>query len=262
MMVFASRGKYTAWRRASHSIPLACLSIVLVCLSACGTASSADQSGGPPMDTLLSFASTISYDQALQETTDHGIQPGKQCSSGSVYNGTMYTGLWQPQGQQDTYAKTHQLYVFPGPTTPDSDYSYTAMQQLPGVRSQKSVPGIGPFGVASVSGTYLCPYVKGTPAPGVAEMWDGFDGWMSTTVTFAAPLDTYDAALFTISNLGLALDGPCYTSRPVGQERAFAATHTLVVQTASQMTSTTWQQQLRQTPGVVSVAQPQDHKAC
>jgi hypothetical protein len=212
------------------------------------------------MDMLLSFAPTISYNQALQEITDYGIQPGKQCSSGSVYSGTIYTTLWQPQGQQDTYAKTHQLYVFPDPTTPDP--SYTALQHLPGVQSLKSVPGIGPFGVASVSGTYLCPYVKGTPAPGVAQMWDGFDGWMSSTVTFAAPLDTYDAALATISNLGLALDGPCYTSRLVGQEHAFAATHTLVVQTSSQITSTTWEQQLRQTPGVVSVANPQDHKAC
>jgi hypothetical protein len=132
-----------------------------------------------------------------------------------------------------------------------------SIQPLPGMTVQGD-PG-APHGP---SGSYICFVVAGTPTAGTPQLWTAADEWFSTTVTFAAPLDNYDAALYTISNLGLALDAVCHSPAPEGQESAFAATHTLTVQDAIGVTSTTWLQQLRATTGVVSVTPPREHAAC
>ncbi len=89
-------------------------------------------------------------------------------------------------------------------------------------------------------------------------------------ITFAAPLDTYDVALLTVSDLGLVLIDPCSFQpmsrsgvthtpapwHPMGQETTFAATHTLLVMTTTHFTSTLWRQQLAATPGVATIASP------
>jgi hypothetical protein len=84
-------------------------------------------------------------------------------------------------------------------------------------------------------------------------------------VTFAAPLDTYDAALVTVIDLGLwigdvcpfASSGGCRVQREsFGQEQSFAASHTHVVDTTPFATSDQWQQQLQATAGVRRIETP------
>jgi len=172
--------------------------------------------------------------------------------------------VWQPQGQADAFAKSYQLYVWWPATTGNREFEdqITKLTHVLSVGTPAmTVQGI-PGMPAAAPGDYVCSAVLGALPAGTAGIWDNSDNWYTSSVTFAAPLNSYDAALYAISNLGLGLDGACYTSAPAGQEQTFATTHTLKVQTTIDLTSTTWRQQLSATPGVVSVASPTDHKAC
>jgi hypothetical protein len=73
---------------------------------------------------LITFDSGISYTQALREVTDHGIQPGKPCPPEWQVGRslTSYAGVWQPQGQADAFAQSHQLYVWFPATTGDIEF--------------------------------------------------------------------------------------------------------------------------------------------
>jgi|SRR5579885_2792414 hypothetical protein len=250
-------------------------SLGLVVLAGCGPQTNAAQgpSSRPPTgDQLITFTKITSYAQALREITDQGMQPGFLCSSvqvGMPPHTTLYTALWQPQGQRDRYARTHQLYVYFSETTGDINF-LTGLSHLANVVSIRTVGNVEqglptPPG-SSTNGDFFCPTAVGTPPAGTPRIMYGSDGWFTTKVTFTAPLDTYDAALYVISNLGLALDANCFyheqTFAPVGQEKAFATTHTLMVQTANHFTSIAWLQQLRSTPGVASVAPPSEPPGC
>lgn len=233
-------------------------------LAACGASTTIVGGPPPPSARRLTFAQPTSYTQALREVTDRGLQPGKPCGTVVIENIT-YTGIWQPEAQQDTYTATHQLYTFFTETSLyHEDYSPGALPpDVIGVAYVAPLPPMTtPTTATQKERGYFCSYVVGTPPAGTPELWTAGDDWLSTTVTFTSPLDIYDAALSTVSNLGLGLDAACYPSGPVGQEQTFAATHTLRVQTDRGLTSTTWLKQLRSTAGVLSVAPPSQHPSC
>ena len=85
----------------------------LLCVAGCSSQATRPQTGGPPAprEWLLTFAPTVSYNQALVEVTDYGFQVGRNCGPQYVIGVYTYTTLWQPQGQLASYAATHQLYV-------------------------------------------------------------------------------------------------------------------------------------------------------
>lgn len=108
------------------------------------------------------------------------------------------------------------------------------------------------------------------PPPGIAIPLTSAQAGTYARITFAHPIDTYDAALYTVINTGLALADFCYeqgrdkyakqhqepTWHPMGQEKSFARTHSLVVTRTKRVTSSLWREQLLATPGVIAIASP------
>jgi len=82
-------------------------------------------------------------------------------------------------------------------------------------------------------------------------------------VTFATTGISYDDALYTASSMGFRLAAPCYEQEagkpadwyPMGQQQAFASTHTLTLAT-SNMSPTDWQIRIAHTSGVTNVVEP------
>jgi hypothetical protein len=188
------------------------------------------------------FAPSISYEQALRIVTNLGLQPALECGIVQLTPNVLPSPQWQPMGQKDTFLKDHRLLVQFTASTPD-DVSLR-LQATPGVKIE-----------AHELDTCNA-VVYGTPLPGT-DLYGTALAYVH--VTFAHSVN-YDTALYTISNLGLALADLCYehekydlhqtpTWHPMSQEKSFISTHTLIVETTKD-TSSLWQQQLRASPGV------------
>lgn len=203
---------------------------------------------GPPATRPFSvaFTSTVSYVQALQMVTDLGLQPGFDCS------------IWQPMGQRNAFQQTHTLFVVPAYLTAPQDWfarltSTLGVQQVLEGRQVNS---------PSLTGDFICP----TASADATVPLNANEAGNYARVTFNAPSVAYNSALYEISNLGLQLADPCYERaaeqgqqvswHPMGQENTFASSHTLIVQTNKQVTSSLWEHQLRSLPNVTAIETP------
>lgn len=229
-------------------------------LSGCGSAFTARYHDAPWLNTFaVTFAPSVAYASALRTVTDLGLQPGMFCSNGP----STISNPWQPMGEWNAFAQSHRLLV--DRVSEPLDWE-DRLLQTPGVLAVQDgiplYPGESPPGVGPASTTYPCPVFlpEATPPPGVPVSLNAGNSGTYAWVAFSAPLSTYDAALYTVSNLGLALANPCYDQvawRPTpppwqspGQETSFAVSQALVVVTTKSITSNLWQTQLRATAGV------------
>lgn len=161
---------------------------------------------------------------------------------------------WQPVGQRDAFIHEHRLLVELASSPPDW------------FNRLKATPGVQNTGFLDPK-DYLCrTIIYGTPPPGVAVPLNATQAGTYARITFSSPLNTYDAALYTVSNLGLRLVDPCYEQallhrgkplwHPMGQEQSFTSTPSLIVATSKEVTSSLWKEHLRALPGIVSIASP------
>jgi hypothetical protein len=219
---------------------------------------------GPEFDNLISmtFTPSTSYSQALDAVTNLGFQPGLLCSMNvRLTSEQTNVRLWQPMGQQDTFLHDHHLSIIQSSYTPP-DWLHR-LQTIPGVLAVKPIrfpfPPCSPSLIAS-----------GIPAPGVAIPLSGAEPIEYARITFTSPLNTYNTALYMVSNLGLLLSDPCYKEavvqtenrtiqypwdsqpswHPMRQESKFKTSHTLLLETVPLITSSLWQSQLRALSGI------------
>ena len=192
---------------------------------------------GPPPSwpAPITFAPSVSYNQALRLVTDMGLQPSLECppQAGHYTPGSTLQPqpVWQPVGQKETFLQNHQLQVYPTFSAP-SDWRLRLA----------AIQGIH----VGVSQGNICPHViYGTPPPGTIMPLSSSQSGIYVRITFTN-LQTYDAALYTVSNLGLGLANICYEQAEVaagrgpepswqftGEEQMFAKTHTLTVTTTA-----------------------------
>lgn len=215
--------------------------------------------GGPAPDPEpIIFAPPISYAHALRLLTDIGLQPSLECTpyAGHYTPGSTLQpqAVWQPVGQKETFSKKHQMWVSPTFSAP-LDWRLR-IAKIPGVQ----------FGSASF---LPCPHViYGTPPPNVTMPLTSAQAGTYARITFTSS-QTYDTALYTVSNVGLGLVNYCYELAEIaansgtqpswqftGQEQQFTQTHTLVVEIETRVTSSLWKMQLYAQPGVLSVEVP------
>jgi hypothetical protein len=213
----------------------------------------------------ITFTPSTPYSQALDAITDLGFQPGLLCSIDSrTTKEQTEIRLWQPMGQQDTFLHAHYFFIVPSLYTP-SDWLHR-LQIIPGVLAVKPLgsrfPPCSPSQIAF-----------STPTPAVAIPLSGVEPTEYARITFTNPLNTYDKAIYTVSNLGLLLSDPCYKEAIVqadnraiqypwdtqpswhlmDQESKFKANDTLLVETVPLITSSLWQSQLRTLPGIANL---------
>jgi hypothetical protein len=244
---------------------------VLLTLAGCGAAASsaaqqrtATAGGSPvtmtptlppaPVRVYLAFDASLPFSHALRLVTDLGIQPAAPCNSAHYIPGSNWRE-WVPVLLPDFYAQSHQLWAELTPLAPPDWLA--RLHALPEIAHITTDPQI--FG-CSPSLDH-----EGTPPPTAAAGLTRGQPVAVARVTFAAPLNIYDAALYAVSNLGMRLADPCREHggasatpgpwQPVGQERMFASSATLVLAT-SVNASTRWQQQLSAIAGVRQVETP------
>lgn len=199
----------------------------------------------------VAFGPGTTYATALREVTDLGLQlSGAFCPSG-VVNGANWT-RWTPiQYTAEEFAQLPDLTVQPTPLAP-SDW-LTRLQAASQVRMVRT------------NLITNCPaYGFETPAPGTLLILGPHALASYARLTFA-PGVSYDAALQTISTLGLRLANPCYERavaagapppwQPAGQEAGFASSHTLLM-APGPAASTQWQAQGRAATGATAEDAP------
>src|SRR5579875_1802892 len=215
----------------------------------------------------VTFASYVSYEQAIHIVTNLGLQPSLFCptSSAATINGQHLTLLtrWRPLSQQAIFQRWHSLLVYLTPLTIDDAllgriWTYQLQYYTPGVvalHSFANLPNFADIGYTCGPGIIRSAVTPTTPL----VLGDGPP--IYSRVAFQ--LVPYDEALAKITNLGIRLADPCFETAyqtpnaqlpPLvqGQEAPFSVTHTLVVAT-SHAASTLWRSQLRATPGVSKV---------
>lgn len=207
-----------------------------------------------PVRVYLAFSASVPFSHALRLVTDFGIQPAAPCNSAHYIPGSNWRE-WVPVLLPHFYAQSHQLWAELTPLAPPDWLA--RLHALPQIAHITTDPDI--FGCSPSLDHF------GTPPPTAAAGLTRGQPVAVARVTFAVPLDVYDAALYTASNLGLRLADPCGEQgratpaagpwQPVGQERGFAASMTLVLAT-SVNASTRWQQQLRAAQGVQQIETP------
>jgi len=233
--------------------------VVIACSSCGNVATNPSQSTGPwPGSLAVTFTLPTSYERALRLITDLGLQPAMDCRIGSAMLTPGSTSTpwprWQPVGQRETFLHEHHLLV--DLASPPADW----FMRL------KATPGVSTTGFLDPKEGVCRAVVYGTPPPGVAVPLTAVQADTYSRITFTHPLDTYDAALYAISNVGLHLVDPCYeqawlnqkrpTWHPMGQEHLFATAHTLILATRTFVTSSLWQNQLHTLAGVRSIETP------
>jgi hypothetical protein len=256
-------------RRLSRLHVLSALFVLLICgcllFSLILVSSDESHPSSSPYNHIsIIFASSTSYEQALNAVTNLGLQPSIVCRIHSEQGSQKNLRLWQPVGQKDVFLNEHLLTVETSVYAP-SDW----MQRLrttTGVRDMKQL----------ISSQPLCSpsqITYGTPAPGVAVPLSGAEGTTYARISFVSPLNTYDSALYAVSNLGLLLADPCYKQaqeqadkhtitfpwnskpswHPMSQEHGFSASRELIIETSPTNASILWRSQLYALPGVVDV---------
>ena len=232
----------------------------------------------PPTSFPLYFDPSVSYDDALRAVTDLGLQPSVECGyEDDLKAGRVISNMqWQPAGQRAFFLQEHRLFVALTPLAP-ADW-IERLKHVPGwvaniTLERASQPLFCPnastgWGPPSTDSTGSSPTSLDTSGP-AATILDYAQAASSPTARVVfAPYTTYDEALYAISDLGLRLADPCYeraqlanypTPAPwpgAGQEQRFAATHDLIVSTASIVTPVNWNQKVKVLAGVSNVAVP------
>ncbi len=183
-------------------------------------------------DASVTFASSVSYQQALKIIADLGLQLSAFCPS-----------MWKPQLSGDIFSD-HSLWVFASVNS--APLWLNRLKATTGVQDAQAV------------GAHSCP---------MARLDDSFyrlhlqQSGTFVQVTFA-PTVSYGDALEAVSNLWFRMADPCYeqaraqgakpTWYPQGQADTFAKTHSFVVATTG-LNSIHWSDQLHATAGVVKV---------
>lgn len=227
-----------------NRIALFGLCVVVFCLiAACKPASGVGSQPNVPVppgpsEALITFTAATSYDAALQEVTDLGLQPTDNCYPEDR--------RWHPMGQQESFAGQHALLVAPTLLAPDQWLA--RVRTLPGYLSDQtnvvtSCPEI----------PYITPVPTYTP-PDPPE----------AVIAFASTV-SYSQALREVLNLGIRLADPCYeaalkagahpTWHPMGQETNFPSNQTLIV-ASTLLAPDHWLAQAQRLPGVSSVQTP------
>jgi hypothetical protein len=213
-------------------------------------------SGHWPGSLAVTFAPSISYEKALRFVTEIGLQPALDCAidvrmvTPDSGKGIVPQQLWEPVGQRENYLSKHQLLI--DTATPPADWS----------NRLNTSPEVLSVGFLEPS-NYTCKrVVYGTPSGKTAIPLPASVAEQYVRITFNAQ-ENYDNALYAISNEGLRLADPCYDQarlkgqnppwHPMGQEKTFAATHTLVVATSKKITSNLWQEHLKAIPAILSI---------
>src|SRR5579859_321562 len=233
---------------------------VLFAISGCGTVTNPQTASvGPlPGSPAVTFTASVTYEKALRLLTDLGLQPAFTCAIGSamITPGSGGVGmpqvLWEPVGQRESYAKNHQLLIMPA--SPSTDW----WNRLQAASEVSKIGFLDPP-------QYLCDHsalVYGTASANTPLPLAAKEPLQYAHIVFRSQ-ESYDTALFVISDEGLRLADPCYDQakqkgkkvdwRPMGQEKEFDATHALLVATNKGITSNLWQQHLRTLPSIVSL---------
>lgn len=202
----------------------------------------------------MTFAPSVSYEKALRFVTEIGLQPALDCGidvrmvTPAPGKGIVPQQLWEPVGQRESYLSQHQLLI--DTATPSADW----WKRLHTSSEVHSVGFLEPSKYTCKSVTYGVPSAK-TAIPLTASVAAQY-----ARITFNAQ-ESYDNALYTISNEGLRLADPCYDQANLkgqnpswhymGQEKAFATTHTLTVATSKKITSNLWQEHLKTLPAIL-----------
>ena len=112
----------------------------LLCCVVIAFSSFGRQTQGPsaslPGSVAVTFASSISYEQALRLVTNLVLQPAMDCVIGTEMltpgSNAEPLPVWQPVGQKDTFMHTHRLLVDPTEFAPD-DWWRSSMPLIRGV---------------------------------------------------------------------------------------------------------------------------------
>jgi hypothetical protein len=250
------------------------LLLLVALVASCGESAPMDAPPGAPQpdffSSVVTFAPSVSYAQALRLITDLGLQPGIDCGA-FVGSGR---AAWQPMGQRETFARDARLIVWPA-RRPDGWVE--RLQASPGVlvvgEGYLLYPGVPALPPTSYPAPYSCPPpIDGLTPPAMTPvaMSNGMaDLEIYARIAFGSPALSYDDALYTVSDLGLALADVCYDQavarvgrtawppwHPMGQEQSYAASGALLVGTVRNITSSLWREQLLSAPGVVSFEAP------
>ena len=241
------------------------LAFLLFLYAGCGVSGNSGSASGDATTACcayVSFASLVSYPQALRAITDSGLRLGVFCPS-RVYPASQPNPShgpvqalprWQPVGQQAEYAKGgNELFVAPTPlAATDWVDRLGAMVSVREVRTLARISCPPPVPAAD------------TPAPDAFPLLPSNQAPIYSRLTFASvgtPMD-YGTAIVEVSNMGLRLADPCReralarngatTSLPAGQEQTFASAHTLMLATTD-AASTHWQEQLQAQFSMISI---------
>lgn len=190
----------------------------------------------PVYGASITFASSVSYQQALKSIADLGLQLGIFCPS-----------MWKPQVSEKDIFSYHSLLIIANVNS--------APLWLNRLKATVGVEDI------QAAGVHSCPHM----GPDTAYFHSHLQ--QSETflrVTFSASV-SYDNALETVSNLWFRMADPCYEqaraqgTKPTwssqGQVDTFAKTHSFVVATTG-LNSIHWSNQLHAVAGVVKVDVP------
>ena len=186
----------------------------------------------PVYSAFVTFTSSTSYDRAIQIVSDLGLKTFADCH---------YT--WVPQDGKTSYTARYTLTV--------SASVNSAPLWLERLKAMPEVAQVQP------EGTHGCPMYRDTPIRRLSESQAG----TYLQVSFSNST-TYTSAWQSLNALGFRLADPSYEKRraqgnkptwqPMGEERSFGQTHTLVLAT-TQFNATTWRQQLQSVAGVKQV---------
>jgi hypothetical protein len=233
--------------------------LVFALLTGCGGLGSTNPPGAAGNPVYITFKAPQTYDKVLLTLTDLGMRPAAPCihSTETDKNGqiTQWMG-WGPfdeGGNGDRFFQLSTLFAAATPLAPAN--------WLDRLRANPTIKE-----VRTEAQTVSCPGSHlGTPPPGTPILLPRDQIGLYARVTFAGSMGPYDAALYAMSRLGLRLADPCYEQQrahgtappwhPMGQQQGFAATHQLVVAT-TELASTQWQEQVRETPGVQAAEIP------
>lgn len=233
--------------------------LVFALLTGCGGVGGTSPPGAADNPVYITFKAPQPYDKVLLALTDLGMRPAAPCihSTETDKNGqiTQWMG-WAPfdeGGNGDRFFQLNTLFAAATPLAP-ADW-------LDRLRADPTIKE-----VHTEAQTVSCPTDhRGTPPPGTLILLPRDQIGLYARVTFAGSMGDYDAALYAMSTLGLRLADPCYEQKraqgtappwhPMGQQQDFATAHQLIVAT-TELASTQWQEQVRETPGVQAAEIP------
>jgi hypothetical protein len=256
--------------RSKNSLVLLCCLVLL--LIGCGShtlvGSKAQGEGA-----VVSFISSTTYTSALRIVTELGLQLTAPCmlASTNAQGKILFALPWSPIGRKDGFVTTHGIEASGQPGKQPTIVVTTELPALliamtPLAPSDWQTRLSDTVGVSKVDtrAVFNCPNIS-QPSPGTITSLPPQQAGTYIQVTFAPARESYDDALYTVSNLGFRLADPCYEQEqsqstnwhPMGQERLFSSAHALVVATTA-VTPTDWQQRLTQVSGVALVTAPYD----